>query len=258
MVDIPVFLVSMKGDHARRERMSAAFPTLYPTMRLVDAVDGRLLSAQDYFRYASSAFVNHRRLLAPAEVGCSLSHIEALEQFLSTGAERAVILEDDVLGDDAGLSKALEDVRLIPNESVIILGGQEGMPSRKYIFGKPIIENRIFALPHYSTHHIFRTCCYGVTRFSADSIVTSQKASLKLADAWWAFSGKNGDLTIHFSHQLAHPVDRSDSHIENSRSDLSSQVQRGLLSFLVKRFQRLKRRFGAVLCKSRGYQRVVR
>jgi glycosyl transferase, family 25 len=258
MVDIPIFLVSMKGDHARRERMSTAFPALYPEMRLVNAVDGRLLSAQDYFRYASSAFVNHGRLLAPAEVGCSLSHIEALEQFLRSGAERAIILEDDVLGDDSGLSKALEDVRLIPNEAVIILGGQEGMPSRKYIFGKPIVENRIFALPYYSTHHIFRTCCYGVTLSSAASIVASQKMSLKLADAWWAFSGKAGGLTIHYSHQLAHPVDRSDSHIENSRSDLSSQGKRGFVSFLVKRYQRLKRRLGAVLCRLRGYQRVVR
>lgn len=258
MVDIPIYLVSMKGDHARRERMSVAFPTFYPAMKLIEAVDGRLLSAQDYFQYASSAFGNHKRLLAPAEVGCSLSHIEALEQFLESGAERAIILEDDVEGDDPGLLSALEDVRAIPNESLIILGGQEGMPSRKYIFGKPIAERRIFELPYYSTHHIFRTCCYGVTRVSASSIVASQKASLKLADAWWAFSGKAGGLTIHFSHQLAHPVDRSDSHIEKSRSDLSSQGKRNFLSFLVRRYQRFKRRLGAVLCRLRGYQRVVR
>jgi len=257
MVDVPVFLVSMKSDVARRERLEAAFPGFYPSMSLIEAVDGRSLGAQEYFRYASSAMVNHGRLLAPAEVGCSLSHIKALEQFLESGAERAIILEDDIIGNDSSLASSIEDVRAIPEEALIILGGQEGMPSRKYVFGRPTVSSHIFELPHYSSYHIFRTCCYGVTRRSAASILASQKSSLKLADAWWAFSGKKEGVTIHFSHRLAHPVDRGDSHIENSRIDLSAQLEKGFLKFLVKRFQRLKRKGGAVFCRLSGYRRVV-
>lgn len=257
MVDVPIFLVSMESDSARRERMSSAFPGFYPTMTLIEAVDGRLLNAQDYFRFVSSAMQNHGRILAPAEVGCSLSHIKALERFLESGAERAVVLEDDVIGDDRSLARAIEDVRTIPDESLIILGGQEGMPSRKYIFGKPVGTSHVFELPHYSSYHVLRTCCYGVTRQSAARIVASQKSSLKLADAWWAFSGKKEGVVLRFSHQLAHPIDRTDSHIENSRIDLSSQAQKGLLKLLVKRFERLKRKVGAARCKLSGYTRVV-
>lgn len=257
MTDVPIFLVSMKGDSARRERMSAIFPNFYPSMTLVEAVDGRLLSAQDYFRYASSAMENHRRMLAPAEVGCSLSHVKALEQFLETGAERAIIVEDDVIGDDDALTGAIDDLGTIPDNSLIIFGGQEGLPSRKYIFGKPVGRSHVFELPHYSNHHVLRTCCYGVTRGSAAHIVGSQRASLKLADAWWAFFTKKTDATIHFSRQLEHPSDRGDSHIENSRAGVSSQAQKGFFKFLIKRFMRLKRKAGAIWCRLNGYRRVV-
>lgn len=257
MKNVPIFLVSMKGDAGRRERMSVTFPDLYPSMTVIEAVDGRLLNAQDYFRYASSAMENHGRILAPAEVGCSLSHVKALEQFLETGAERAVILEDDVIGDDVALAAAVEDLRTIPDESLIIFGGQEGLPSRKYIFGKPVGRSHVFELPRYSAHHILRTCCYGVTRTSAANIVASQRASLKLADAWWAFCSRKTGATIHFSRQLAHPIDRSESHIENSRVGLSSEAKKGLLRFLIKRFTRLKRKAGAVRCRLGGYKRVV-
>lgn len=258
MTDVPIFLVSMKDDSARRERMSAIFPNLYPNMTLVEAVDGRLLSAQDYFRYASSALGNHGRILAPAEVGCSLSHVKALEQFLETGADRAVIVEDDVLGDDDALTGAIEDLGTIPDNSLIIFGGQEGLPSRKYIFGKPVGRSHVFELPHYSNHHVLRTCCYGVTRASAVRIVASQRSSLKLADAWWVFFTKKTGATIHFSRQLAHPTDRGDSHIESSRAGASSQAQKGFLRFLIKRFTRLKRKVGAAWCRLNGYKRVVR
>jgi glycosyl transferase family 25 len=258
MKNIPIFLVSMRGDHARRERLSAAFPGLFPAMILVEAVDGRSLNAQDYFRFASSAMANHGRILAPAEVGCSLSHIKALEQFLETGAERAVILEDDVIGNDDALTEAIGDLATIPEASLIIFGGQEGLPSRKYIFGKPVGERRVFKLPRYSHHHVLRTCCYGVTRTSAANILASQGKSLKLADAWGRLFAGHENTIIHFSSRLAHPVDRNESHIEHSRAGVSSGAEKGVLKFLIKRSTRLKRKAGAVWCRLNGYRRIAR
>jgi glycosyl transferase, family 25 len=38
----------------------------------------------------------HGRLWTPAEVGCYLSHIECLKDFIASGADHALILEDDV------------------------------------------------------------------------------------------------------------------------------------------------------------------
>ncbi|MFV8572395.1 glycosyltransferase family 25 protein [Marinobacter sp. SBS5] len=257
MKSTPIFLVSMKDDSERRERLEKSFPDFYSTMTLVEAVDGRKLSAQDYFRYASSAMENHKRILAPAEVGCSLSHIKALELFLETGAERAVILEDDVIGNDRSLAASIDDLGVIPDNALIIFGGQEGLPSRKYILGKVAGRDHLYALPRYSNAHILRTCCYGVTRSSAERILASQNESLKLADAWWAFFPTQTDGVIHFSNQLAHPEDRSESYIESSRAGLSAKGEKGFANYLKKRRLRLKRKVGAALCKLAGYKRVV-
>lgn len=248
----------MKGDFARRERLEKSFPELYPSMTLVEAVDGRKLGAQDYFRHASSAMISHGRMLAPAEVGCSLSHIKVLELFLQTGAERAVVLEDDVIGDDASLTKSIDDLYAIPADGLIIFGGQEGLPSRKYILGKSKGAGHLYALPRYSNTHILRTCCYGITRSSAMRILDSQRETLKLADAWGMFFATKADGLIYFSNRLAHPEDRNESYIESSRAGLSEKSEKGFVSYLRKRQSRLKRKLGAVLCKLAGYRRVMR
>ncbi|WP_286221817.1 glycosyltransferase family 25 protein [Marinobacter apostichopi] len=256
MSDIPIYLVSMAGDSSRREQMSQAFPDSYPGMILTDAVDGRQLPAQKYFQYISSAMENHNRILSPAEVGCSLSHLKVLEQFLEGGAERAIILEDDVIGNDQGIQRSVEKVQGIPEDAVIILGGQEGMPSRKYIFGKPAGASDVFKLPSYSHHHVFRTCCYGVTRYSATQIVASQKRSLKLADAW-PILARGGDFTLYFSRDLAHPIDRNNSHIEQGRATINAEKNKGFKAFWLKRMSRLKRRAGASWCRLSGHRKIL-
>ena len=256
MSDIPIYLVSMAGDSARREQMSQAFPGSYPDMILVDAVDGRKLPAQRYFQYISSAMENHNRILSPAEVGCSLSHVQVLERFLQGGAERAIILEDDVIGDDRGIQRSVDKVQRIPEDAVIIFGGQEGMPSRKYIFGKPVGASDVFKLPSYSHHHVFRTCCYGVTRHSAMQIVASQKRSLKLADAW-PILARGGGFSLYFSRDLAHPIDRNNSHIEQSRATINAERNKGFKAFWLKRVSRLKRRAGASWCRLSGHRKIL-
>ena len=70
----------------------------------VPAVDGRLVSAEtkvDRRLYRR----RHGRDVRPGEIGCYLSHLAAMQAFLATDAEHALILEDD-----ATLLPALPDV----------------------------------------------------------------------------------------------------------------------------------------------------
>jgi glycosyl transferase family 25 len=70
----------------------------------VPAVDGRLVAAEaklDRRRYRR----RHGRDVRPGEIGCYLSHVAAMQAFLATDAEHALILEDD-----ATLLPALPDV----------------------------------------------------------------------------------------------------------------------------------------------------
>jgi len=49
--------------------------------------------------------------MTPGEVGCALSHMKAYENLIHSGEEYALILEDDVIGNDKDIEKIQE---LIP------------------------------------------------------------------------------------------------------------------------------------------------
>lgn len=77
--------------------------------RRVAAIDGRTVpenaAGVDPQRFRRC----HGRSILPGDIGCSLSHLQAMRCFLETGARHAVVLEDDVevLPDLAGVVGAL-------------------------------------------------------------------------------------------------------------------------------------------------------
>lgn len=253
---IPIYLVSLSGDQHRREALSQRFPGYYPIMEWVQAIDGRILAAADYFSLAFPSVSNGSRLFSPAEVGCSLSHIKVLERFLDSGCKRCLIIEDDVLGKDTDFDAALTQMSQVGEGAVVIFGGQEGMPSRKYIFGKSSGVDQLYRLPRYSNDYVHRTCCYGVTRQSAQAILDSHRQHLKLADAWGAFF-VSGGIEMYFSKLFSHPVDRRDSHIEQSRLVINQSAGKPLSRYIKKRGQRIVRKLGALVCLAKGYRRVI-
>lgn len=251
----PIFLISMVSDRERRVDLSRQFPSYYRAMILVDAVDGSQLDARAYFKKIFPAVSSGYRMMSPSEVGCTLSHIEAMKKFLDSGRPSALIVEDDIIGTDSDLDSVLINIKDMPEESVIIFGGQEGMPSRKYIFGKPSDLDGVFRLPRYSNSFVLRTCCYGVTRTSAKAILNAHNEYLKLADAWGLFF-EHSSIKILFAKKLHHPVDRSASHIEKSRALLRKGSKFSIQEVLKKRFLRIRRKYGALICYLTGYRRV--
>lgn len=66
----------------------------------ISAVDGEQLTCGQLAKYdRRGAGRLYRRLLGRGEIGCYLSHIEALTRFLATDATQALILEDDAAFD---------------------------------------------------------------------------------------------------------------------------------------------------------------
>lgn len=256
----PIYLVSLDQDSPKRESLAERFPRHYPKMKRVDAVDGRKLSAKEFFDYVSTPIEFGHRLMLPGEVGCSLSHIHALESFLKSDAEAALILEDDIIGYDSSIDAIMELIPSLPPESLLICGGQEGMPARKYIFGKNAGTAGLYRLAPYSNNHIFRTCCYVVTRISATQILETHRQSLKLADAWGKFFDET-TTRIYYTNKLAHPRELSASHLEQDRSRFGHKSALGrirIISRIKHRFSRIARKLGALLCLIRGYRRVVK
>lgn len=256
----PIYLISMEKDEERRRNLASLFPRYYPIMKYLPAIDGRQLSTQEYFSHIAKPLARGRRLMLPGEVGCSLSHINALECFLQSNHSFALILEDDVIGTDESIDNLLGIVPSLPESSLAICGGQEGMPARKYILGKPTNTADLFKVAPFSYDQIFRTCSYVVTRQSAKTILEAHSESMELADAWGRFF-RGKDFDIYYTPKFAHPKELKGSHMEKERALFghNAELDKRKLSARVKRrLSRIKRKVNAVFYFLMGYRRIVR
>ncbi|WP_111498265.1 glycosyltransferase family 25 protein [Marinobacter bohaiensis] len=255
----PIYLVSLPKDSTRRDALKRRFPEFAARITHVEAVDGRELTAKDFFGHILPACMNGHRLMLPGEVGCSLSHIKALRQFLDSEAPAALILEDDVIGDDEAVARIMSLIPALPESALLICGGQEGMPARKFLFGKPTGREGLFRLADFSNRHVFRTCCYVVTRRSAADILAGHDKALQLADAWGRFF-QSSPVSIYFANLLQHPEELDSSHLQQERALFghnSDAFRKTLWDRLTRRIQRIHRKLGALMCLMAGYRRVL-
>lgn len=218
----PIYLVSLEQDVQRREALKKHFPKYYPYFKHVESIDGRKLIAKEYFDKTLPYYLNTKKVMSPAELGCTLSHIEALNAFLLTDEQYALILEDDVIGTDKDLEVVYDLAKKMERDSLLLCGAQEGL-SRKHQLGRWIDSKAVYEVSKLSYTFIFRTCCYVVTRKSAQQIIDSHEESLTLADKWSHFFEKN-KTKIYYINALHHPEDFALSHIEAERAILKRKT----------------------------------
>ena len=212
-----IYLISLGQDTLRRTELAQRFPKTYPIMQWVKAVNGKDLSAKEYFSYARQYFNTHQKIITPSEVGCTLSHINALEFFLETDEEYCLILEDDVIGNDENISYIESLIEQLNPNGLILCGGQEGLNFWKYILGKNILEN-FYKIPVFSIKFLFRTCSYVVDKKTAKYILKRQQQNFEVADAWYTIF-KDSNIPFLYLDLFKHPEDLSNSHIENERAN---------------------------------------
>lgn len=246
-----VFVISLKSDVARREKLKERFKN-YDEFKLVEATDGRVMSAKEYYGYALASLEAYGRLLSPSEVGCSLSHVRAYEEFLKSDAKFALILEDDVIGDENSVKKAFETAAKMDAGSALICGAQDGLDGRFSAFGKKL-ENDFWLVSKRSYGTIYRAAAYVLDRRAAEKLLQAHKKALCVADFWRILLLQNG-LKMYFSDIFAHPLDLSGSNIQAERV----QRVRDKASFKT-RLNSLKyvvaTRFESVFC---GFERIFK
>ena len=72
-------------------------------------VKGAELTVKEYF---DLGVTGHNKALTPSELGCTLSHLEALKDFLKSDASLALVFEDDVIQNlDFSLVELEKEVR---------------------------------------------------------------------------------------------------------------------------------------------------
>lgn len=228
-IDIPIYLVSLKQDVARREKLKERFPETYSSFQHIEAVDGRLLPAKEYFEKTIGFYSYHKRVMTPAELGCALSHIQALTEFLNTSSSHAMIIEDDIIGKDEDFKLIADFIKAeFKGEGIAYCGCQDGLMNR-YKYGKPI-GNDVLKVVYSNRGEFPRAAAYIVSRKTAESILSFHNEQfITVADFWFDLL-KEFKGNIYYLPVLSHPLDLGDSNIENERLSVNRNIVQKIFS----------------------------
>ncbi|MCE6007110.1 glycosyltransferase family 25 protein [Acinetobacter soli] len=181
-------------------------------------VKGNELSLDQYFKLAVA---NHITPLTPAELGCTLSHLEALKDFLASDAQYAYVFEDDVIFKCA--INFDHEFSFLENGFILSLGGinlylcnkARGQILKEKFYDRPILK-----LHPYFSDKAFYTMGYVIDRTAAQAFIDYNKI-VHLADDWEGFLKYAPSISFYFTDILAHPelnfVKNTQSSIENER-----------------------------------------
>lgn len=255
-----IYLVSLEQDHKRRALLKDRFPRYYGSFIPVVSIDGRNIKAHEYFNLIKNEYKLRKKIKTPGEIGCSLSHINALEKFLETQDDYALILEDDVLGSDAEIDKIIEFTEKNKFNGIFHCGGQQGVYLSKYVFGKKYKNyDDVYTVPSFSINFVLRTCCYAVNRDMAAHIIQKHKMNITIADEWFTlFQGFDGVFI--FSNILGHPNDYNVSHIQIERENINEKKfwKRNLSQGILRKiFNRIRNDFYKLIFMLLGYKKIL-
>lgn len=164
-----IYVINLDRDAERLESVRGNLASLGLAFERLPAVVGK--EVPDWEQLVDlPAYAWRNRLDAPraGEVGCTLSHLKAMETFLRTDAPWCVILEDDVevLPECAGILRTLaakDDWDLVK-----LFSFHSGMPVRKRALGPD----------HHLVVHLARTtssAAYVVNRRAAETLLKSMR-----------------------------------------------------------------------------------
>lgn len=149
------YLISIEQPQSLRLRNFFAQPTFakYQSEFIQYGVIGANLSTKQYFNLAVAG---RKKPLSPAELGCTLSHLDALKNFLSTGDKYACIFEDDAISfkdfDLDSLESQISELNL--DECFFFSLGGIQLKSSKQVRGT-FLEKKINDQPILKLHPIY-------------------------------------------------------------------------------------------------------
>lgn len=184
----------------------------------VFGIKGSELSLNEYFKLAVA---NHITPLTPAELGCTLSHLAALNDFLASDAKYAYIFEDDVI-----FKKLISfdlDLNFLGNGFILSLGGINlylCKKARGTVLNKKFHNRPILRLHPFFSDKAFYAMGYVIDKTAAQAFINYHK-TIQLADDWEGFLKHFPSINFYFTDILEHPelnfINNTQSSIENER-----------------------------------------
>lgn len=184
MNQIPIYIINLKREKRRREFMLEQLRRLEIDATFIDAIDSRAMNTGEIEHLADAGSLKRfPNWLTPGAIACACSHRIAYEDFLSSDASHALILEDDVVLPDnfKELHASIGDVVL--KKEVLLL---HFLSFKPLTFSKSMAKHfgRITVYPPSDMGAPTTAAAYVVSRDAASAIVNYSKPIKVPADAW--------------------------------------------------------------------------
>ena len=233
------YLISIEDNDSERLKkfyQQQIFNT-YRSEFIKFGVKGKNLSTSEYYQLAVA---KQDVPLSPGELGCTLSHIKALQDFLMTEEKYALVLEDDLIQvvniDLNDIENQINNLNLEECFFFSLCGIQLQVNNkiRGQLLQNKIYEKAILKLHPYYVAQFCYTCAYVVDRSMAKLLLEYHKVP-HICDHWDELHklGKKYHFyaTFLFDHPEINQVNTIHSFIETERIQRLNRTNR---SFRVK------------------------
>lgn len=201
---------------------------------------GKNLSVTEYFNLAVAS---QKKPLSPGELGCTLSHVAALKDFVASQSNYALIVEDDAIQVNYfDLSELEQEINKLNLQQCFFfsLGGVQLTVNSKLrgrIEPKQILGKNILKLHPFSIANLCYTYAYIVDKSMAQLLIDYHKIP-HVCDHWDELYKLNKEVNFYVTFLLDHPeVAENKNIVSNIEEERKQMGGRGTRKSLFKRLR---------------------
>lgn len=231
-----VYIISIEDIQSPRwiQFTSQAFIAQLDSNFVKVGVIGTELSCKDYFNLAVKG---RSKPLTPGELGCTLSHLEAIHQFLKTDDDYALIFEDDALiPEDLKLDQLEQALKAYhPPQNLLFSIGGIKMKECLKVRGRslaPFLGQKVLSVVPDFYHRACYAFAYIIDRAMAQTLLNYHQ-QIRKADDWSYLYDFDSSVHLYMADLVKHPdihandTDPLLSHLKDERKktlDLKQSV----------------------------------
>lgn len=197
-------------------------------VKVVEGIKGAELKASEYFQRIQFWRSRSGWMMTPGELGCALSHREALRLASESGQGVHLILEDDFIVSDEALCWILQTCMNLRTGTLMHLGGLEGTPERiyRYVRGDAVTGvPGVFEVDPRDLAFLKRSVAYAVDAATARQLADLVEQTPYVIDDHSYAITAGAVERVWFSWVVSHPLDLRHSSIDPERKRIN-QIQR--------------------------------
>lgn len=232
-IAMKIYVINMKRSVYRKKAIEEMLQRLGLEYEITEAVDGRLLSEEEFLQHTSQPDEFTR-----SQTGCALSHINVYRKIIEQGEEYGLVLEDDVKITEQDFKQFLQTLKpkLNPNNITILtyFWCREGyLDLSKQDGGTVKTSNTYHVCTPSEIHGIGRAAAYIVSKATCQKLINVNYPLYAQADSWVVFQSKGAFNTIDCVYPM--PITENEqfgSEIEYTKTKTQALIK-SIVTFLV-------------------------